>query len=105
MQPHPLRSGHVPTPRSLGRPAAASAGASCASRVGSVTSVVAVPAVLSTLVLLSVALVVAWGATRRLDRASPSVVRAAGVEHSSTRQGLDDATDRLRDAVDHRRPR
>lgn len=69
------------------------------------TSVGVVPALLSTLALLSVALIVAWTAVRRLDRAQPSVVRAASIEHDTTRQGLDDATERLRDAVDHRRPR
>ncbi|MFN7148114.1 MAG: hypothetical protein ACK4V6_01405 [Microthrixaceae bacterium] len=63
------------------------------------------PAVLSTLVLLSLALSVAWTAVRRLDRAGSSVVRAASIERTATRRGLDDATDRLRDAVDHRRPR
>ena len=69
------------------------------------TSVDDVPALLSTLVLLSLALVVAWRAAIRLDRARPAVVRAAALEPSRTRRGLDDATDRLRDAVDHRRPR
>jgi Flp pilus assembly protein TadG len=70
-----------------------------------VTSVVVVLAVLSTLTLLSLALIVAWTAVRRLDDAAAPVARAAAIEHSSTRRGLDDATDRLRDAVDHRRPR
>lgn len=69
------------------------------------SSVVVVPAVLSTLILLSVALVVGWAAVRRLDRAGPSVVRATSIERITTRRGLDDATDRLRDAVDQRLPR
>lgn len=69
------------------------------------TSLAPVPAVLSTLVLLSTALGVAWLAARRLDRAGPSVVRAADLERTDTLRGLDDATDRLRDAVEHRRPR
>jgi hypothetical protein len=70
-----------------------------------VTSVVVVPAVLTTLILLSVALVVAWRAVHRLDRAEAPVVRAASIRCTTARRGLDDATARLRDAVDHRRPR
>ena len=69
------------------------------------TSVAPVPAVLSTLVLFWSALAVAWLAARRLDRAGPSGVRAADLERTDTLRGLDDATDRLRDAVEHRRPR
>ena len=69
------------------------------------TSVVDVLAVSSALTLLSLALFVAWSAVRRLDDAAAPVARAATIEHSSNRRGLDDATDRLRDAVDHRRPR
>lgn len=69
------------------------------------SSVSEVPAILSTLILLSVALIVAWTAARRLERAEPSVVQSTSIRRAATHQGLDEATDRLRDAVDQRRPR